>query len=158
MFCWMSLTCARIASALVTDLPPSAASRRQIVELHQDIGDLGVRLDERAVAHLLAFPLPVERVLPQFLALDQEFARLFLVALDQAANRLADLRLLLGIFPQHVLEENEIVFGDCTAAEHDRMRAQHTERVFPAAIRYHDLLSREFAPKVGDRSDDARGD
>ena len=63
--------------------------------------------------------------------------------------------MLLGILPQHVLEEAEVVLGDDCAAGKEGVRAQHVERVMPAPIGNHYLLTPELAPQLGDGGEDA---
>src|SRR2546425_8789376 len=89
---------------------PAAGARalEDGVDLAEDVTELGMRLDGGAGAELRAVPFP-QRVLTQLTRLVEEHARLVLVAAQELADRLAHLRALRRIAPEHVLEEGHVL-------------------------------------------------
>ena len=59
--------------------------------------------------------------------------------------------LALGrIAPQDVLQEGDVGVADRVAALQPGVRAQHADRLRPAAVGRHDVAAGELAPEIGD--------
>ena len=144
----MAAISCRSASTTCVGRPPSRAVASMLIHLGEDGAQLGVRLDAGALAQLRPFPI-AQRVVAQLARLVEEDAHLVLVAVEQLADGVAHGLALRRVTPQDVLEERHIVVVHGVAALEPGMRAQHAERLRPAAVRRHHAAAPELAPQVG---------